>query len=92
MKCRQGIVDEDEGLSICQIRLRALDLALLSFGATRGTLAEGNAKSPARLLCPPERRHEVLDWATACVRHTVLVLHLDDITSASLRLQGVSDW
>ena len=67
-------------------------MALLSFGAARGTLAEGNAKSPARLLCPLERRHEVLDWATAYVRHTVLVLHLDDNTSASLRRQRVSDW
>ena len=26
--------------------------------ATRGTLEQGNAKSSARLLCPPERRHE----------------------------------
>ena len=62
--------------------LSALDLALLSFGATCGTLEHGNAKSPARLLCPPEQRHEFQGWDTAFVRRTVQVLTPDDNTSA----------
>ena len=44
--------------------LRALDSALASCGATRGRIALGNAKSSARLLCPPERSHEFSGWDT----------------------------
>eukprot|EP00973_Karenia_brevis_P019822 2717663-Karenia_brevis.AAC.1 len=33
--------------------LRAFDTAIASYGATRGTIAEGNAKSSCRLYCPP---------------------------------------
>ena len=47
--------------------LRALDSALASFGATRGRIALGNAKSSARLLCPPERFHEFSGWGH-CLR------------------------
>ena len=61
--------------------LRALDAARLSFGTTRRTLADGNAKSSACLLCLPDRRHEFQGWDTAYVRRTV-VLHPDDVTSA----------
>ena len=57
--------------------LRALDAALASFGATRGRIALGNAKSSARLLCPPERFHEFSGWDTAYVRDTVVVLSPD---------------
>ena len=57
--------------------LRALDSALASFGATRGRIALGNAKSSARLLCPPERFHEFSGWDTAYVRDTVVVLSPD---------------
>ena len=42
----------------------------------------GNAKSSARLLCPPERRHEFQGWDTTNVRRTDQVLHQDDNTSA----------
>ena len=57
--------------------LRALDSALASFGGTRGRIALGNAKSSARLLCPPERFHEFSGWDTAYVRDTVVVLRPD---------------
>ena len=43
--------------------LKALDAALASFGATRGCVAHGNAKSSSRLLCPPERMLEFQGWA-----------------------------
>ena len=45
--------------------LRALDSALASYGATRGRIVLGNAKCSARLLCPPERIHELSGWDTA---------------------------
>ena len=57
--------------------LRALDSALASFGATRGRIAVGNAKSSVRLLCPPERFHEFSGGDTAYVRDTVAVLSPD---------------
>ena len=61
-----GVCDEwyiDDGqvpvrLTLFDSWLRALDMALFSFGATRGSPEQGIAKSSARLLCPPERRHE----------------------------------
>ena len=49
--------------------LRALDSALASFGATRGRIALGNAKSSARLLCPtPSASTSSARWDTAYVR------------------------
>ena len=82
---QKGVCDEwfvDDGQ--CFVRpmlfdrwLRALDSALASFGATRGRVALGNAKSSARLLCPPERFHEFSGWDTAYVRDTVVVLSPD---------------
>ena len=82
---QKGVCDEwfvDDGQ--CFVRpmlfdrwLRALDSALASFGATRGRIALGNAKSSARLLCPPERFHEFSGWDTAYVRDTVAVLSPD---------------
>ena len=69
----------------CFVRwLRALDSALASFGATRGRIALGNAKSSARLLCPPERFHEFSGWDTAYVRDTVVVLSPDAGATALL--------
>ena len=62
--------------------LRALDSALASFGATRGRSVLGNAKSSARLLCPPERIHEFSGWDTAYVRDTVVVLSPDAGTTS----------
>ena len=82
---QKGVCDEwfvDDGQ--CFVRpmlfdrwLRALDSALASSGATRGRIALGNAKSSARLLCPPERFHEFSGWDTAYVRDTVVVLSPD---------------
>ena len=82
---QKGVCDEwfvDDGQ--CFVRpmlfdrwLRALDSALASFGATRGRIALGNAKSSARLPCPPERFHEFSGWDTAYVRDTVVVLSPD---------------
>ena len=82
---QKGVCDEwfvDDGQ--CFVRpmlfdrwLRALDSALASFGATRGRIALGNAKSSARLLCPPERFHEFSGWDTPYVRDTVAVLSPD---------------
>ena len=87
---QKGVCDEwcvDDGQ--CLVRpmlfdrwLRALDSALASFGATRGRIALGNAKSSARLLCPPERFHEFSGWDTAYVRDTVVVLSPDAGTTA----------
>ena len=62
--------------------LCALDSVLASFGATRGRIVLGNAKSSARLLCPPERTHEFSGWDTAYVHDTVVVLGLDTGTTA----------
>ena len=87
---QKGVCDEwsvDDGQ--CFVRpmlfdrwLRALDSALASFGATRGRIVLGNAKSSARLLCPPERFHEFSGWDTAYVRDTVVVLSPDAGTTA----------
>ena len=82
---QKGVCDEwfvDDGQ--CFVRpmlfdrwLRALDSALASFGDTRGRIVLGNAKSSARLLCPPERFHEFNGWDIAYVRDTVVVLSPD---------------
>ena len=87
---QKGVCDErfvDDGQ--CFVRpllfdrwLRSLDSVLASFGATRGRIALGNAKSSARLLCPPERVHEFSGWHTAYVRDTVVVLGPDAGTTA----------
>ena len=78
--CDEWFVDDGQ----CFVRsmlfyrwLRALDSALASFGASRGRIALGNAKSSARLFCPPERFHEFSGWDTAYVRDTVAVLSPD---------------
>ena len=44
--------------------LRAFDMAISSYGATRGTIAEGNAKSSCRLYCPRNDLHSVEGWCT----------------------------
>ena len=77
----------DDGLALVRPALFdswvcALDIALLSFGATRGTLAQGNVKSSARFPGLPELRHEFQGWDTPHVRRTVQVLNPDDNTSA----------
>ena len=48
--------------------LRALDAALAKFGATRGTISDGNAKSTARLLCSPGEHDQHGGWDTEHVR------------------------
>ena len=87
---QKGVCDEwfvDDGQ--CFVRpmlfdrwLRALASALASFGETRGRIVLGNAKSSARLLCPPERTHEFSGWDTAYVHDTVVVLGPDAGTTA----------
>ena len=47
-----------------------------------GRIALGNAKSSARLLCPPERFHEFSGWDTAYVRDSVVVLSPDTSATA----------
>ena len=87
---QKGVCDEwfvDDGQSFVRPMLfdrwlRALDSALASFGATRGRVALGNAKSSARLLCPPERTHEFSGWDTAYVHDSVVVLSPDAGTTA----------
>jgi hypothetical protein len=62
--------------------LRAVDAALQKFGASRGTVAAGTAKSTCRLLCPPILRESFAGWDTEYVRSTVKVLEPDAATSA----------
>ena len=62
--------------------LRALDVALASFQATRGCVAHGSVKSSARLLCPPGRMSEFLGFDTPNVHDTVTVLSQDCGTTA----------
>ena len=64
--------------------LRALDSALASFGAARGRIALGNAKSSARLLCPSERFHEFSGWDTAYVRVDAVVVLSPDTSATAL--------
>ena len=62
--------------------LRALDAAVASFGAIRGSRSDNNIKSTCRLLCPPPRRSEFDGWDTDYVRSTTDVLGSDDPTVA----------
>ena len=62
--------------------LQRFDRALDRFGATRGTRAEGNAKSSCRLLCPTDRQHEFDGWDTEYIHTTCAVLQPEDATSA----------
>ena len=67
--CDEWYVDDGQALvrpALFDSWLRALDMALLSFGAIRGTVAQGNTNSSASLFGPR--------W--------VQVLHSDDDTSA----------
>ena len=47
--------------------------------------AHGNAKSSARLLCPPERKSEFVGWDTSYVHDTVTVLSSDSGTCDEMR-------
>ena len=88
----QGACDEwyiDDGQVFCQPLLfdqwlRALDRAIATFGATRGTVAEQNVKSSCWLLCPPERRHEFNRWDTEYVNATTIVLGSDSAAATAL--------
>ena len=62
--------------------LKALDTALARFGASRGTIEQGNAKSSARLLCLPDERDNHSGWDTPYVRNTVEILDAESTTSA----------
>ena len=48
--------------------LEAYDRAIGMYGATRGTLALGTAKSTCRLHCPPALLHTIQGWDTALVK------------------------
>ena len=54
--------------------LRALDTALARFGASRGTIEQGNAKSSCRLLCIPSDRDQHNGWDTDYVCSSCRVL------------------
>ena len=45
-------------------------------------MADGNVKSTARSLCPPDRVHEFQGWEVAYVRDTVESHHVDDNVTA----------
>eukprot|EP00973_Karenia_brevis_P066193 9200366-Karenia_brevis.AAC.1 len=62
--------------------LRAFDNAIAAYGATRGTIAQGNAKSSCRLYCPAGKEHTIQGWCTDYVKTTMQVLHDDDQTTA----------
>ena len=83
--CDQWYIDD--GQVFCQPQLfdqwlRALDLAIATFGATRGTITDDNIKSSCRLLCPRSRRHEFTGWDTEYVRATTKVLDSDAAATA----------
>ena len=85
-----GACDEwyiDDGQVFCQPHLfdqwlQALDQALGTFGATRGTIVDNNVKSSCRLLCPAARRHEFVGWDTPYVHSTTKVLDSDGTATA----------
>ena len=62
--------------------LKALNLAVAKFGGSRGSIADGNAKSSCRLICPESRRHQFSGWDTSYVHDTCKVLHSDAATTA----------
>jgi hypothetical protein len=62
--------------------LQALDRALGTFGATRGTMAHDYVKSSCQLLCPPARRHEFAGWDTQYVHATTKVFDSDGAATA----------
>ena len=86
----RGTDDEwyiDDGQVFCRPYLfdqwlQALDRALGTFGATRGTMAHDNIKSSCRLLCPPSRRLEFAGWDTQYVHATTKVLDSDGAATA----------
>ena len=61
--------------------LRAMDLVLSTFGATRGGATQ-TVRSTARLLCPLERAREFQVWDANSVRDTAIVLESHEGTSA----------
>jgi hypothetical protein len=83
--CDQWYVDDGQAFvnpALFDTWLRAVDRGIASFGATRGTKAEGNVKSSCRLVCPPSRRHEFSGWDTPYVHETTHVLDPDGPASA----------
>lgn len=62
--------------------LRAFDAAIARYGATRGSVREGNAKSSCRLYCRPEQMHLTDGWCTEYVRSTMHVLAANETTAA----------
>ncbi len=75
--CDEWFIDDGQAFvrpDLVDPWLRALDRAIRTFGGTRGTLEEENAKSSCRLLCPPHRRQEFEGWATEYVRASTKLL------------------
>ena len=62
--------------------LRAFDSAISSYGATRRTIADGNAKSSRRLYCPSDQLQTIQGWCTEYVSSTMRVLTIDEETAA----------
>ncbi len=78
--CDQWFIDDGQAFvlpDLVDAWLRALDKGVATFGGTRGKIADGNAKSSARLLCPPSRRQEFGGWDKPYVRMSVEVIDSD---------------
>ena len=74
--CDEWFIDDGQVMirpAIFDSWLRALDAALARFGASRGSIAAGTAKSSACLLAPPDRRATYAGWDTPYVRATCVV-------------------
>ena len=83
--CDQWYIDDGQAFVQPQVFdawLRAVDRALLSFGATRGRRPDDDIKSSCRLVCPLARRREFAGWDTAYVHSTTNVLGSDSPTTA----------
>ena len=61
------------------------DKETLQDSLTDQSVALCNAKSSARLLCPPERMSEFVGWDTPYVHDTVTVLSSDSGTFDEMR-------
>ena len=87
---RKGACDEwyiDDGQLVIQPSLldpwlRAFDKAISTYGATRGTVAEGNAKSSCRLYCLSGSENSIEGWCTEYVKATMRVLDASETTVA----------
>ena len=83
--CEEWFIDDGQAFAKpedVETWMRQLDESISKVGGLRGSLADGAAKSSARLLCPDGSEAAHAGWDTQYVRHATKILQRNDFTTA----------